>query len=309
MKCQKFLVTGGAGFIGSHLVDRLIEENHKIVVVDNLSTGKEKNLNPKAKFYKVNICSPKISQIFRIEKPKVVFHFAANIDARKSTEDPIFDAQNNILGSLNVLENCRRFKIKKVIFASSGGEIYGQADKIPTPETYPLSPISPYGVAKLAIEKYLAYYYKSFKIPYLALRYGNVYGPRQNPEGEAGVVAIFTDRMLKNKQPLIHGSGKQTKDYIFIEDVIDATILAHKKGVLGALNIGTGKETSVLEIFYKIKKLTGSKIQKKHTSFPIIGIQRACLSSKKAKKELNWQSMVSLNRGIEDTVKWFNSVK
>jgi len=302
---MKILVTGGAGFIGSHLVDRLIKEGHRVVIIDNLSTGRKENLNSKAKFYKIDIINPKISRVFKKEKPEIVFHYAAQIEARKSVEDPVSDAKINIIGSLNILENCRKCKIKKIIFASSGGEIYGDANEIPTSETYFPSPISPYGVGKLTVEKYLDAYFKLFKIPYIALRYGNVYGPRQNPNGEAGVVAIFIIKMLKNKQPLIHGDGKQTKDYIFIDDAIDATTLSFKKDFEGILNIGTGEETSVLEIFYKIKELTHSRVKEKHIPFPICSFKRGCLSIEKAKKQLGWQPKYSLDKGLKETVNWF----
>jgi len=304
---MKILVTGGAGFVGSHLVDRLIEEGHKVVVIDNLSTGKKENLNPKAKFYKADICDREIAQIFKKEKPEIVFHYAAHIEARESVKDPISDAKINIIGGLNILENCRRSKTKKIIFASSGGEIYGDAKMIPIPETFSPSPISPYGVSKLSTEKYLDSYFKLFKISYLSLRYGNIYGPRQNQNGEAGVIAIFTNKMLKNEQPLIHGDGKQTKDYIFIEDATDATILSFKKNFEGILNIGTGKETSVLEIFYKLKKLTNSQVKEKHAPLPLCGFKRGCVSIKKAKKELGWQPKCSLDEGLRKTVEWFKN--
>jgi len=305
---MKILVTGGVGFMGFHLVDKLIKEGHSVVVIDNLSTGKKENLNPKAKFYKIDICNPKISEIFKKEKPQIVFHYAAQIDARKSVEEPVFDAEVNIIGSLNVLKNCRKYKIKKIIFASSGGEIYGDAKEIPTPETYVPFPISPYGVGKLAVEGYLNSYFKMFKIPFASLRYGNVYGPRQNPYGEAGVVAIFTKKMLKNEQPLIHGDGKQTKDYIFIDDAIDATILSFKKDFIGVLNIGTEKETSVLEILYKLKELTHSQVKEKHVSLPLCSFKRGCLSIKKAKRELGWQPRYSLEKGLRKTVEFFENL-
>ena len=302
---KKILVTGGAGFIGSHLVDELIKEGHKVVVIDNLASGKKENLNPKIKFYKIDICNPKIFNIFKKEKPDFVFHFAAHIEGRESIKNPISDAKVNILGSLNVLENCRKFNVKKIIFASSGGEIYGAAQQIPTPETYPPRPISPYGASKLAVEKYLDAYYQLFRLPYISLRYGNVYGSRQNQNCEAGVVAIFTNKMLKNEQPFIHGDGKQTKDYIFIEDAVRATILSFKKNFNGILNIGTGKESSVLEIFYKIKELTGSEVKKKHLPLPLGGFKRGCLAVRKAKKELNWKPNYTLEEGIKKTVEWF----
>lgn len=302
---MRILVTGGAGFIGSHLVDRLIKEGHKVIVIDDLSTGKKENLNSEVKFYKLNIQSPKISEVFKKEKPKVVFHYAAQINARESVRNPIPDAKVNILGSLNILENCRKFNVKKIIFASSGGEIYGAAKEIPTPEDYFPHPLSPYGVSKLTVEKYLDSYYHLFGLPYLALRYGNVYGPRQNPEGEAGVVAIFSCKMLKNEQPFIHGDGKQTKDYIFVNDAIDATIISFKKNFESILNIGTEQKISVLEIFYKIKELTHSSVKEKHIPLPPCSFKRGSLSIEKAKKELGWQPKYNLEKGLKETVKWF----
>jgi len=304
---KKILVTGGAGFIGSHIVDRLISEGYLVSVIDNLSSGNKKNLNSKAKFYKTDICSSKISNIFKKEKPDFVFHFAGHIEARESAKDPIFDAKTNILGSLNILENCHAYNVKKIIFASSGGEVYGDAFKIPTPELLSPNPISPYGIAKLAVEKYLYSYYKLFKIPYVVLRFGNVYGPRQNPNGEAGVIAIFISKILKKETLFIHGDGKQKKDYIFIEDAVNAVIRAFKKDFTGIVNVGTQKETSVLEILHKIKKMTNSNIKEKHIPMPAVGFKRGCLSIKKIKKELNWQPKFNFEKGLEKTVKWFEN--
>jgi UDP-glucose 4-epimerase len=302
---KSILVTGGAGFIGSHLVDRLVNEGYTVTVIDNLSKGERNNVNPAAKFYKMDVLSPDIPNVFEKERPRLVFHYAAHIEARESVENPVSDAKINILGSINIFENCRKYRVKKIIFASSGGEIYGDAGQIPTTEAYKPNPISPYGVGKLTVENYLNYYFNLFNIPYISLRYGNVYGPRQNPNGEAGVIAIFTGMMLKNIQPLIHGKGTQTKDYIFIEDVIEANIKAINSGFIGYLNIGTGKETSVLQIFNKIKDLTNSSIKEKYIHFPICGFQRGCLSIKKAKKELNWRPKYDFNKGVEKTVTWF----
>ncbi len=301
----KILVTGGAGFIGSHLVDKLIKEGYRVAVIDNLSSGRKENLNPKAKFYKFDICDPAISRIFKKEKPVYVFHFAAHIEARESVKNPVFDAKTNILGSLNVLENCRQGGVKKIIFASSGGEIYGDAKSIPTSENYQPEPLSPYGVSKLAVEKYLDSYYRLFGIAYLALRFGNIYGPRQNPKGEAGVIAIFTDKMIKGEQPFIHGDGKQTKDYIFIDDAIDASFRAFESDFKGIINIGTGKETNVLDIFAEIKKLTKSSAIVKHIPLPAGGFKRGCLSIKIAKKELNWRPKFNMKDGLKRTVEWF----
>ena len=269
IKKQKVLVTGGAGFIGSHIVDRLIKEGCKVVIIDNLSTGRKANINPKAKFYKADIQNQKIAEIFKKEKPEIVFHFAAQIDVRKSVEDPIQDARINILGSLNILENCQKYKIKKIIFTSTGGAIYGDADVIPTSESYLEMPLSPYGIEKLVFDKYLNYYYKIFGLSYTSLRLANVYGPRQNSKGEAGVIAIFCDKIFAKKQPVINGTGKQTRDFVFVQDVVEAGILALKKNKIGVFNIGTGKETDINTIFRKIKKITNSDCKEIHISAKI----------------------------------------
>ncbi|MCK4454180.1 NAD-dependent epimerase/dehydratase family protein [Candidatus Parcubacteria bacterium] len=312
---MKILVTGGAGFIGSHLVDRLIKENHKVVVIDNLSTGTKKNLNPKAKFYKLDIRSPKISDVFKKEKPETVFHLAAQIDLRKSVEDPIEDAKINILGSLNIIQNfirvlspnrSHRFA-SKIIFASTGGAIYGDADIIPTPETYPEMPVSPYGIEKLVFDKYLNYYYKVFGLSYVSLRLSNVYGPRQNSKGEAGVIAIFCDKMLNSKETTINGDGKQTRDFVYINDVVEANILALKKNKIGVFNIGTANETSINTIFRKIRKLADLNCKEIHIPEKPGEQKRSCLDFKKAKKELGCQPKYNLDRGLKETVEWFRN--
>ena len=227
-KTNTIIVTGGAGFIGSHLTDKLIEKGERVVVIDNLSTGSRENLNPKAVFYKANIEDAEISNIFEKENPSAVFHFAAQINLRSSIDDPIRDAKTNILGSLNVLENCSKYGVKKVVFSSTGGAMYGAA-KIPTAETALANPSSPYGIAKLSVEYYLQYYLKSLKLPFVVLRFANVYGPRQNHKGEAGVVAIFCNAMINGKQPIIFGSGKQTRDFVYVGDAVESAVLAYKK--------------------------------------------------------------------------------
>ncbi|RLC39550.1 MAG: UDP-glucose 4-epimerase [Candidatus Nealsonbacteria bacterium] len=302
---MKILVTGGAGFIGSHLTDKLIEQGHKVTVVDNLSTGKKENLNPKAKFYQLDIQSPEIAGVFEKEKPEIVFHFAAQIDVRKSVENPIESAKVNILGSLNLLENSRKYGVKKIIFASSGGAIYGETDVIPTPESYPENPQSPYGIEKLAIEKYLNFYRKTLGLNYIALRLANVYGPRQNSKGEAGVIAIFCDKMLKNKEVIINGDGEQTRDFVFVDDVVEAVLLAMEKEKSGIYNIGTAKETSINEIFRKIKELTNSNCQEIHGPEKPGEQKRSCLDYSRAKEELNWQPKYSLEEGLRETIEWF----
>ncbi len=301
---MKILVTGGAGFIGSHLVDRLIKDGNKVVVVDNLSTGRKENLNKRARFCKIDICSPKIYRVFKDEKPKIVFHYAAQADIQKSINDPVGNAKINSLGSLNLLESCRKFRIKKFIFASTGG-IYKKTDVFPVSEDHPTSPLSPYGITKLSIEKYLDYYYKVFGLPFVSFRCANIYGPRQNSKGEAGVIAIFCDKMLGDKQPKINGSGKQTRDFIYVDDVIEANISAMKKNKIGVFNIGTAKETNINIIFNELKKITGSRCKKIHASAKIGELKRSCLDFQKAKKELGWKPRCSLEKGLKITVNWF----
>lgn len=305
---KKVLVTGGAGFIGSHLVDQLIELGYHVLVIDNLSTGNKRNLNSRAKFYRLDILSNKLAKIFQQEKLNYVFHLAAQINVRKSVDDPVFDAKTNILGSLNLLENCQKFKIKKFIFISTGGALYGDAKVIPTSESNPEKPVSPYGVAKLSIEKYLYYYKNEFGLNYTILRLGNVYGPRQNPEGEAGVVAIFISKLIKNIQSVINGTGKQTRDYIYVNDVVRAMIMAINKKS-GIYNIGTAKETDVNTIFKKIIKLGKFKAKEKHGP-PVKGEQqRSCLAYSKIKNEWGFQPKYSLDQGLAETINWFKKNK
>ncbi|MCL4428411.1 MAG: NAD-dependent epimerase/dehydratase family protein, partial [Deltaproteobacteria bacterium] len=253
---MKILITGGAGFIGSHVADELIAKGNGVVIIDNLSTGFEYNINPKAKFIKADITDfKKIENIFASESPEIVYHFAAQIDVRKSVSDPLFDAETNIMGTLNLIKLSNDFKIKKFIFSSTGGAIYGDTDMRPTPENHPEWPLSPYGIAKLTIDKFLNYYYEIFGLKYISLRYSNVYGPRQNPYGEAGVVAIFLNKMLKNEQPVVNGDGNQTRDYVYVKDVVKANILALKNIDKAEIyNVGTSVAISVNDLFKEINK-------------------------------------------------------
>ncbi|MDP3900873.1 MAG: NAD-dependent epimerase/dehydratase family protein [bacterium] len=296
------LVTGGAGFIGSHVADRLIEEGHRVVVVDDLSSGSRKNLNPKATFIKLDIQSPKLKEVFRKERPEAVFHFAAQIDVRKSVQDPVADAKVNILGSLNLLENCVKHKVKKVVFASTGGAIYGDADVIPTPESYPAHPVSPYGVAKLSVEHYLHYYHKIFGLPYVVLRFANVYGPRQDPFGEAGVVAIFTNALLSGKRPTIYGSGRQTRDFVFVGDAAEAALKGLGRKKVGIFNVGTGKQTSVQELLRALQTIVGSSLGAKKGPARPGEQQKSCLAWSGARRALGWKPKHALREGLRETV-------
>jgi len=304
---MKVLVTGGAGFIGSHIVDRLVQEGHEVVVVDNLSTGKKKNLNRAARFYKMDILSPKIEKIFKKEKPDLISHHAAQMDVRRSVADPIFDAQVNILGFLNVLENAVRHGSKKVIFASSGGAAYGEQQVFPAPETHPLHPVSPYGISKLSGEHYLYYYQRVAGLSYVALRYANVYGPRQDPFGEAGVVAIFSQKTLLNDQPIINGNGKQTRDYVFVEDVVEAHMSVLEDGIQGIFNVGTGKETSVNQLFRHLVEITGAKIKEVYGPEKRGEQIRSVLDYAKLKKATDWEPKVQLQDGLKATVDYFRT--
>ena len=302
---SKILVSGGAGFIASHLTDKLIEQGHNVVVIDNLSTGKKENLNPKAKFYEINICNSEISQIFQKEKPEIVFHFAAQIDVLKSVKNPIQDAETNILGSLNLLQNCQEVGVKKLVFASSGGAIYGDTDIIPTPETHSEDPESPYGICKLTIEKYLHFYKETFGLNYTVLRLANIYGPLQNSKGEAGVIAIFCNKMLENEEVIINGDGEQSRDFVFVDDVVNAALLSIEQEKSDIYNIGTGIETNINEIFGKIKKLTDSNCEEVYGPIKPGEQKRSCLDYSKAKEELSWIPEYDLEKGLEKTVKWF----
>ena len=303
MKC---LVTGGAGFLGSHIVDRLCQKGYEVAVIDNLSSGREEDVPKGVLLYKNSVEDEEVFKIFAKEKPDFVFHCAAHIEARESVKDVSFDAKANIMGSLNILEACRKIGVKKIIFASSGGEVYGDVKEMPAREEFLPMPVSPYGVAKYAVEKYLYSYSRLFGIPFVALRYGNIYGPRQNPHGESGVVAIFTKRMLAGESITIHGDGSQTKDYVYIQDAVAATILAMEKDIQGVVNIASGKETSVMEIYTSLKEITGFSGRVEHVDFPVEGFPKhTYLSIEKAKKELGWEPVVLLRDGIEKTVEWF----
>jgi len=304
---MKILVTGGAGFIASHIVDAYVRKGADAVVVDDLSSGKEEFINKNAVFYQEDIRnSEKISEIISKEKPEVINHHAAQISVRDSVDNPVLDAQVNLLGLINLLESAKKVKIKKIIFASSGGVVYGNAKNLPTPEKYqPKIPLSPYGVSKLASEHYLRYYSEVYKIPFIALRYANVYGPRQNPHGEAGVVAIFSLKLLKGEIPNINGDGLQTRDYCYVEDIVQANEKALGSKEVGSFNIGTGIETNVIEIFETIKESCKVNIQANFVPAKKGEQKRSCLEIKKAEKLLDWKPKFSLKEGIEKTVDYF----
>ncbi|MFA6469817.1 MAG: NAD-dependent epimerase/dehydratase family protein [Bacteroidota bacterium] len=302
---MNILVTGGAGFIGSNVADAFIDEGHNVIILDDFSSGKQENVNPKAKVYKMDIQNAHVEQIFRDEKIDVMCHHAAQMDVRKSVADPKFDASVNVLGFLNLMECGRKYGLKKVIFSSTGGAIYGEQDYFPADEQHPMRPLSPYGITKLVTEKYLFFYKEIYGIDHVILRYANIYGPRQNPHGEAGVVAIFSQKMLKGEQPVINGEGEQTRDYVFVGDVVQANLLGLKYSGSNIFNIGTGIETNVNQLFTHIKKLTGSHCEEKHIPAKAGEQMRSVITSKKITDMLGWKPTVTLEEGLKRTVEFF----
>lgn len=302
---MKILVTGGAGFIGSHLVDRLVQEGHELVLLDNLSTGKRRNVNRSAEFYKMDIQSSRVEQVYKKERPSLLIHLAAQMDVRRSVADPIFDAQVNILGMLNVLEQAMKHGTRKVIFASSGGAVYGEQESFPASESHPTRPLSPYGISKLTGEHYLAYYQKVSGIQCVTLRFGNVYGPRQDPEGEAGVVAIFTQKMLNGEQPIINGNGRQTRDFIFVDDVVEATLAVMGQEFQGTYNVGTAHETSVNELFRLLAEYTGCAWKGIHGPAKKGEQARSVIDPQKLRLDLGWEPKVTVEEGLKRTVEFF----
>ncbi len=307
---KKILVTGGAGFIGSNIVDELIVKKHTVVIVDNLATGNIKNINKKAKFYKVSICDKKeIDTIFRKEKFDIVIHLAAQLDVRKSVLDPCFDADVNIKGTLNILEACKDTKVKKIIFSSSGGTIYGECGlKAPDEQSF-ANPLSPYGVAKLSVEHYIKAYSALYGLKYTILRYANVYGPRQDANGEAGVIAIFIGRMTENKEVFVFGDGKQLRDYVYVKDVVDANIKSLTKGNNEVINIGTHKTFSVNQLVKELSKIINYKQKAVYKPKRSGELFKSFLNISKAKKVLGWEPKVDIIKGLKNTVDYFINYK
>lgn len=302
---MKVLVTGGAGFIASHIVDRLIEEDHQVVVIDNLSFGCKENLNPQAKFYQIDIRDKDLIDLFLTEQPDVVNHHAAQVNLRQSIEDPIFDAEVNVLGSINLLECSVKSGIKKFIYSSTGGAVYGEADKLPVKETHEIRPISQYGINKHTVEHYLYLYFINYQLNYTTLRYPNVYGPRQNPHGEAGVVAIFSQKMLCGEKPTIFGDGSKTRDYLYVSDVVEANILVMDQGNGETYNLGWGLEITDFQIFEAVRDVVNCSVE------PIYGqkrkgeIDRISLDSSKIREQLGWEPKVAIREGVPMAVEFY----
>ncbi len=303
---MKILVTGGAGFIGSHIVDGLLAAGHKVEVLDNLSSGKRSNLPADVPIAEMDVRSKEAADFVRQGAFEVLVHEAAQIDVRKSVADPAFDAEVNIAGLVNMVEAARQGgQLKQVLFASSGGAIYGEQEAFPAAESHPVRPESPYGVAKRCGELYLEWFERAYKVPFAALRYANVYGPRQDPHGEAGVVAIFASRLLANQPCVIYGDGEQTRDYVFVADVARANVQAVERGVSAAINVGTGKETTVKQIYQVLAGLAGQTQPARHEAARLGEQRRSVIDASRCEQLLGFRPQTPLDQGLAQTFAFF----
>lgn len=307
---MKILVTGGAGFIASHVVDRYVHDGHEVVILDNLTTGDRRNLNPHARFVELDIRNRTgVGELLKRERFEVINHHAAQMDVRKSVVDPLYDAEVNILGSINLLQNAAAHGVKKIIYVSTGGAVYGEPQKLPVEEAHPINPECPYGISKHTVEHYLYLWRLLYKLDFTVLRYPNVYGPRQSPAGEAGVIAIFGGLMLEGKTPTIFGDGKQLRDYVYVGDLAEANALALTRGGGEIVNLGSEHGTSVLTLFELIKKHVGFAATPNFSPLRPGEIVQIYLSGQKAKKVLGWHPEVSVEEGLRQTVTWLRQVK
>ncbi len=302
---MRVLVTGGAGFIGSHVCDEFLRAGHEVIALDNLSSGRRENLDPRVRLAVLDIRGPEAAELIRSERPQVLCHLAAQMDVRRSVEDPRFDADVNIQGLLNLLEAARVSGVKKVLFSSTGGAIYGEQDVFPAPESHATRPVSPYGASKAAGELYLGYYHMQYGLPFVALRYANVYGPRQNPHGEAGVVAIFSQRLVAGQECTIYGDGGQTRDFVFGPDVARANLLALERDFVGAVNIGTGTETDINRLYALLAEGAGVTRKAVHAPGKPGEQRRSCIDPGLARRVLGWEPTVDLAQGLGRTVEYF----
>lgn len=305
---MRILVTGGAGFIASHIVDKLIKLKHHVCIVDNLFAGKEDNINDKATFYKCDITEmEKLKIVFEVEKPEVVIHHAAQIDIQASIKNPVFDAEVNIIGTINILECCREFGVRKIIYPSSAA-VYGKPKYLPVEENNEVDPISFYGISKHTPEHYIKSYAQLYGFTYSIFRYANVYGERQNPKGEGGVVSIFVDKLLNNQTPFIFGNGEQTRDFIYVKDIAEANILALYKGDNEIMNISSNKATTVNEVFMLISNITGGNVEAIYKDIRKGDIEHSYLNNDKARKKLGWKVRFKLEDGLREMVQYYKKV-
>jgi UDP-glucose 4-epimerase len=304
---MKVVVTGGAGFIGSHVVDAYVAAGHQVIVIDNLCSGKRENLNPQARFVEQDILDPATADLIRAERPDVLNHHAAQIDVRRSVADPAFDARTNVLGTLGLLEAARQAGVKKVLFVSSGGAVYGEQETFPAPETHQTWPVSPYGVSKRSGELYCHFFQAEYGLPFVAFRYSNVYGPRQDPHGEAGVVAIFSGKMLRGEPVTVNGDGTQTRDYVFVGDVARMSLRALERDATGPVNIGTGVETDVNVLAGTLREVAGSRSDIQHGPAKGGEQRRSVVDIRRARAVFGWQPEVPLRDGLARTVEFFRA--
>ena len=302
---MRTLVTGGAGFIGSHVVDRFVALGHEVAVLDNLSTGRRDFVNPRAHFELADLTdAPAVERLVAAWKPEIVDHHAAQIDVRRSVADPLFDATTNVLGGIGLLEACRRHQVRKLIYASTGGALYGEGRELPATEDHPINPESPYGASKHALEHYLYLWKLLHGLDYTVLRYGNVFGPRQNPHGEAGVNAIFIGLMLHGRRPRVFGDGEALRDYVYVDDVVEANVLALERGGGEMVNIGTGVGISVNHIVRELRSILGFAEEAIHEPPRPGEVQRIYLDAGRARRVLGWTPQTPFRAGLERTVAW-----
>ncbi|MFO7899885.1 MAG: GDP-mannose 4,6-dehydratase [Planctomycetota bacterium] len=302
---KKAMVTGGAGFIGSHIGDALIERGYEVAVIDNLSTGKEQNLPPDAAFYEIDIRDPSVAAIFEEEQPELLFHLAAQMDVRKSVADPAYDADVNIGGTVNLLQAARAVGLRKTVYAATGGAMYGEPEDLPADEDTPIEPICPYGISKATVELYLELYRKLYGMAYTSLRFPNVYGPRQDPHGEAGVVAIFSQTMLGGEQPKIFGDGTSTRDYVYVDDIVAANMRAVEAADGRCLNLGWGREVPVQRIFEGVRDAVGCEVEPRYVDERPGEVHRICLDASRAREALGWEPTVEIDGGLRRSVEFY----
>lgn len=304
---MKILVTGGAGFIGSHVVDLFVSQGYEVVVVDNLSTGRVTNLNPAAKFYQTDIRSPEVAEIVARERPDFISHHAAQIDVRRSVADPLFDAEVNVLGSIRLVEAARQYGVQRFVYISTGGAVYGEPEYLPCDEAHPINPICPYGISKHTVEHYLFLAHYNYGLNYTVLRYPNVYGPRQDPHGEAGVVAIFCGRMLRQEPVTIYGDGLQERDFLYVGDCARANLLAVQQAQDGIYNLGTGRGANINELFDILREITHYPLRPGYGPAKVGETYKIYLQAAKAARNLGWQPTLSLSEGLSQTVAYFQT--
>ena len=303
----KALVTGGAGFIGSHLVDRLIAEGYEVAIIDDLTAGKLRNLNPAATFYHTNVTQSAVDEIFSREQPDVLFHLAARVSVTTSAQHPVDNAEVNVIGTLRLLDCARRAGLEKFIFSSTGGAMYGNPEANPCNEETPAAPISPYGLSKYVAEQYIDLFHRLYRLNYTNLRYGNVFGPRQDPEGEAGVISIFIQAMLDGNQPRIFGDGSQERDFVYVDDVVEANMLALHGGNNRTLNIGSSKGTSIAGLFDFLKGEMEYPLEAEHRPRRPGEVHSIILDSSQASERLGWSPQVSLEEGLRKTIEYYRA--